>query len=87
VKKGVNTTACGTFNANSNGLFEDDWTVGTDAATPSGCGFSVTDHWQWCELAPNKTFATLNGFTHQLAIEINSVTSPAQMAPGTVIRP
>lgn len=70
-----------------NGDFTDAWTLDTDDASPVDCGFNITDHWQWCDISPAKTFATLSGYVHSNQIEINGVVSPNKMAAGTVIKP
>jgi len=70
----------------TNGMFPDQWSMESDAYTPVGCGYDITDHWQWCT-AP-KTFGTLTGYTHTDAIKINGVVNPPdQFAVGTVIYP
>lgn len=70
-----------------NGEFTDTWTMGSDGFSPAGCGTNITDHWQWCDISPAKTFATLSGYIHTNQIEINGVVSPNKMAAGTVIKP
>lgn len=80
----LTTTSCGTYTA-VGGQFTDHWSLGADGASPSGCGFDITDHWQWCPLA--KSFATLFGYIRQLNVEINGSVSPGMMPGGTVIKP
>lgn len=78
------------YTTTSTGAFPDQWTMGSDAYTPAGCGFSVTDHWQWAASASvQKTFATLTGYVHTNAISINGHVSPpaGTLPPGTVINP
>ncbi|MGH9518347.1 MAG: IPT/TIG domain-containing protein, partial [Terriglobales bacterium] len=88
----ADTSACTDkdANADSNGIFTDGWSVNTDSANPSGCGWDMTaDHWEWCTL--DKAFGTLNGHIGQFTITIDGVTSTLQnkngLTPGTVIKP
>jgi len=72
----------------SGGFFTDLWSINSDAYTPSGCGFNITDHWQWCATSPPHTFGTLTGYVHTDAININGYINPPQSMPvGTVINP
>ncbi len=86
------TAACdGSKFTTNDGKFTDTWSqfVGY---TPPGCGFNITDLWQWC--APDGkpgpqspiTFLKLTGFAHTDSTSINGVVNPpATIAPGTTI--
>ncbi len=67
----------GMYATDANGEFTDNWTMGADGYTPTGCGYNVNfDQWQLCGLAircsggictyPNAglTFASLKGWYH-----------------------
>ena len=90
----LSTTACdGKSLTSSSGQFNDLWGW-YENYTPSGCGISVTDHWQWCAPSgsgpnPGKTFMTLTGYIHTNATEINGYAVPPSngMPKGTVIQP
>lgn len=88
----VSYTHCDeSLHLNSNGEFEDVWTL-SYPYTPSGCGYdSTTDHWRWCgPSAPSAgiTFGTLDGFLHVDASRINGYTNPPnQMPQNFIIRP
>ena len=83
------TTICSSNPATAtNGVFQDEWSIGGDVFTPSGCGFAITDHWQWCAMSPPHTFGTLTGYIHTDAVSINgSVNPPNQFPIGTPINP
>lgn len=88
---GVNATVCGisSFNLPANGQFTDVWSLNSDALTPAGCGFNITDQWNW--LAAPSTFkelGMLTGYIHTNSIGINSSNMPPQanrLPAGTVI--
>jgi hypothetical protein len=92
-QRGLSYNKCGSDNASTDetGSFTDEWTVGTDSVTPAGCGFNVTDHWQWYQSATQQiTFGTLTGFVHTNSIKINGYTVPPQsggMPTGFKINP
>ena len=74
---------CGTDNSatDSGGTFTDEWSISTDSVSPSGCGFNLTDKWQWYESATQQpTFGTLTGYVHTNAIKTNGYTVPPQSA-------
>ncbi|HET6217593.1 MAG TPA: Ig-like domain-containing protein [Acidobacteriaceae bacterium] len=73
------------FNTNAAGIFSDQWSLGADGYTPTGCGDNVTDHWQWCAHSSAQTLGTLTGYGHTNAVSINGVVSPNGMTPGTVV--
>jgi hypothetical protein len=73
------------FNTNAAGIFSDQWSLGADGYTPTGCGDNVTDHWQWCAHNSAQTLGTLTGYGHTNAVSINGIVSPNGMAPGTVV--
>lgn len=95
----INSNVCnevpGMGITDSNGIFVDTWSLGSDAYV--GCGWSnVTDHWQMCgyDLEGNiaaRTFGTLTGFFHWDEIQINGVTTSLAnttgMPKGTEIYP
>ena len=72
-------------NIPSTGILTDRWSMYSDSYTPSGCGFTVTDHWRWCAHNPAQTLGTLTGYIHTNAILINGVLSPNQMTTVTVV--
>jgi hypothetical protein len=81
--RGISYNACGTHNAatDAGGSFADEWSIGTDNASPASCGINVTDHWQWYQSAAYQfTFATLTGYAHTDAIQTNGYTVPPQSA-------
>jgi hypothetical protein len=84
---GVLTTPCAEgVDTDSNGMFPDSWSIASDTYSPAGCGFNFTTHWQWCT-AP-KTCATLTGYTHTNAINMNGVVNPPSQFPaGQAIYP
>jgi hypothetical protein len=68
----------------------------SDAYTPvggggGGCGYSTTDPWMWAyNVTVLRTFATLSGYIHTNAININGFVTPPnanKMPPGTRIYP
>jgi hypothetical protein len=59
--------------------------MSSDAYTPAGCGFNITDHWQWCAHSPAQTLGTLTGYVHTDKIQINGVVSPNSIPTGAVI--
>jgi hypothetical protein len=66
------------------GQFTDEWSAGS-ITYPSGCGYNITDTWDWGFPSPPTPIGVLTGYIYSNAIEINGVTSPAQMAAGTPI--
>jgi hypothetical protein len=83
---GSHFSACSAnYVTNAGGTFTDEWSISSDGFTPVGCGFNVTDPWQWCKHSPAQTLGTLTGYIHNDHIKINGVISPAAMAPGTVV--
>lgn len=85
----LSTTACNaSYSTDSSGTFNDEWGwyVGYG---PTGCGLSITDHWQMCSPSgPVATFMTLTGFIDTNATQINGYTSPPSSIPqGTVFGP
>ena len=87
------TTSCsaGISATDAGGNFEDDWTLGTDNLSPSGCGVTVNyDHWQMCFNGHPKTFGTISGYVHTNETEVNGHIVPpnsGEMSPGTRIDP
>jgi hypothetical protein len=79
------TSCTSNFNSLSNGTFGDVWSMNSDSYVPSGCGFTTTDHWQWCVHSPAQTLDTLTLYIPTNSILINCVLSPSQMAIGTVV--
>jgi hypothetical protein len=62
----------------------DRWSMQSDAYTPAGCGFDITDSWQWAGHSPRpQTLCTLYGYVHTNAIKINGVLSPNQLTFGS----
>jgi hypothetical protein len=69
----------------SDGILTDEWTIGSGSYSPVGCGYTITDTWNWGFTSPPTPLGLLTGHIYTNAIQINGVTSPAQMPPGTVV--
>jgi hypothetical protein len=70
---------------NSTGGFTDQWSMASDAYTPTGCGFNIVDHWNWATHVPVQDLGTLSGYVRTNSISINGVVSPSAILRGTVI--
>ena len=82
-QRNVSFNKCGTDNGTTDagGSFEDEWSIATDTVSPIGCGFDLTDKWQWYQSAAlQPTFATLTGYVHTNAVKTNGYTVPPQSA-------
>jgi hypothetical protein len=84
---GVSFAPCSQgFMTTSNGEFTDDWSIGSDGFTPTGCGSNTDDHWMWC--ATGNSIGHLSGYVHTNAVKINGVVNPPnQFSVGTIINP
>lgn len=72
---GIITTPCSQgVDTDTNGMFQDEWDIGSGSYTPAGCGWNFTTHWQWCS-AP-KWVGTLTGSSHTDAVSENGVINP-----------
>lgn len=70
----------------ANGTFTDEWSMSSDSYTPSGCGFSINDYWEWAGHSPSpEELGNLSGYVHTDKVSINGIVSPAQMPRGTII--
>ena len=85
---GTTTTPYGGGTTDASGYFTDTWYLSPNF-TPAGCGFDITDRWQWDPgLSLTYTFGTLVGFIHTDASQINGFSNPPTPMPkGTVINP
>jgi hypothetical protein len=84
---GVGYPVPGTCPETNTSYFTDRWTMGANY-TPAGCGYNITDHWQWCAPSPPRTVGTLTGYIHTNAVSINGVVNPPNgFITGTVINP
>lgn len=83
---GPNPAACMTTDANTN-VFTDGITVNCGYLSV-GCGYTITDEWQWCPTGRTGspfTLATLTETVHSNAITVNGNSSGFSV--GTVINP
>ena len=72
----------------SDGVFSDGWTLAVDGYTPTGCGFTVTDEWKWCQTTTPTPIGHLAGYVHTNAVKINGVINPpSSFTVGTIINP
>lgn len=80
---GLSNIGCGQNQAlnvtDSDGEFEDSWTLEQDGFTPSGCGLNITDVWVW-DRSPNSnpSFGRLTGFVHNTNVMVNGSTTPPE---------
>jgi Bacterial Ig-like domain (group 2) len=87
------TLSCnGSVSTTSSGSFSDDWSMLT-GDTPAGCGWNITDHYQWCSPTGNNpdpgiTFGTVVGWAHTASTDVNGyINPPTAIPPGTVFSP
>lgn len=74
-----------TYVTPSSGVFSDDWSMASDSYTPAGCGFNVTDYWNWASHSPVQDLGKLTGYVHTDKVSINGVVSPNKLPTNTVI--
>jgi hypothetical protein len=70
----VGTTSSCSAIVDSAGVFADILRTGCPA-TGGSCGFSFTDHWQWCNGATHVTLATISYVVHYDQITVNGHTN------------